>query len=40
MTARLTLTAIAVAALAFLTTNGAQADPITTFYNRAMRETG
>ena len=39
MTARLTLTAIAVAALAFLTTNGAQADPITTFYNTGVDTT-
>ena len=39
MAARLTLTAIAAAALAFLTTNGAQADPITTFYNTGVDST-
>ena len=33
MTARLTLTAIAVAALALLTTTDAKADPVSTFYN-------
>lgn len=33
MTTRLTLTAVAVAALAFLTTTDAKAVPITTFYN-------
>ena len=39
MTARLTLTAIAVAALAFLTTTGAQAIPVGTFYNTGVDST-
>ena len=39
MTARLTLTAIAAAALALLTTTGAQAVPVTTFYNTGVDNT-
>ena len=39
MTVRLTLTAIAVAALACLANTGAQADPIGTFYNTGVDDT-
>ena len=39
MTARLTLTAIAVAALAFLATTGAHAVPVGTFYNTGVDNT-